>query len=128
MTLTFKYQSGRPYTDDEKLLGLVFNKRIPSFQDLRLRVQKTFRVGGFKYAAYLEGYNILNYKEWSRRIFTDEGLLKRWKRGDRNELIWYDPTFEEDPNERRVIYQYSDANSVYDNEPRYFRIGLRIQM
>lgn len=128
LSATYKYQSGRPYTDDEQLIGLVFNKRMPGVQDLRLRIQKFFRIGNYRYMVYLEGYNVLNYKEWSRRIFTDKATLLRWKRGDRDELIWYDPTFEEDPNETREIYQYSDAYSVYDNQPRYFRIGLRIQL
>jgi len=128
VSATFKYQSGRPYTDDEKLLGLVLNKRMPAFYDLKIRIQKTFRVGGYSFTPYLEGFNILNNKEYSRKIFTDKAMLQRWKRGDRDELVWYDGTFEEDPKETRELFQYNDAYSIYDNEPRYFRLGLRIQM
>jgi len=127
-SVTYKFQSGRPYTDDDQLLGLVLNKRMPSFSDLRLKIQKTLTIGDVTFSTYLEGYNILNVKEWSRQIFTDEETLRRWKNGDRESLIWYDPVFEEDPNETRAIYQYSDAYSVYNNEPRYFSIGLRIQL
>jgi len=128
VSLTYKYQSGRPYTDDDQLQGLVLNKRMPSFGDLRVKVQKRIRVGEYTITAYLEGFNVLNTKEWSRRIFTDNETLQRWKAGHREELIWYDPDYEENINETRVLYQYSDAYSIYGNDPQHFRLGLRIQL
>jgi outer membrane receptor protein involved in Fe transport len=125
VSTTLTYQTGMPYTYDELLLGLVNNKRQPSFTDLRLRVQKMFNLGRFRYILYLEGFNILNKKEWDDDVFeTDSDLLRRWVNGHREELLYFDGAYEEgDGFDQQYLYTRPDL--IYRNQPRYFRLGIR---
>ncbi len=129
ISTTFTYQTGQPYTWDDKLLGLVNNKRQPSFNDLKLRIQKNITVGNFTYTLYFEGFNLLNDKEWDEDVFDIDGdLLDRWKDGHRDEMKWYNGLYEEDTNVLMDVYQYSRAAQIWRNQPRTFRAGLMIQL
>lgn len=130
LSATFTYMTGRPYTYDVELLGLVNNKRQPSFNDLRMRLQKSFQIGQFRYMIYIEGFNILNSKEWDQDVFDlGSDLWKRWVRGDRESLLWFDPRYEESAsNAYEAIYQINRAFQIYSNQPRYFRAGVRVDM
>lgn len=125
---TLTYQTGRPYTYDEKNLGLVNNKRQPDFLDLKMRMQKLFKIGNFKYTLYVEGFNLLNIKEWDEDVFeTGSELLMRWVDGHREELLYFDLDYEEgDILQER--YQYTRPDLIYGNQPRNFRVGIRIDM
>lgn len=128
ISATFRFQSGQPYTYDEKLLGLIFNKRMPDSYELKMRIQKAIKIGDYRFLVYLEGYNLLNLKEFSSQVFTNKEYLLRYLNGERDSLIWYDGTYSENPNSAREIYQYSDADKIYRNQPRYFRFGIRAQL
>jgi hypothetical protein len=132
ISATFRFQTGQPYTDDEQHLGLVYNKRMPTEYNLKARIQKAFRVFGIDFMAYLEGFNLLDYRVYDQDVFdytNDLKLLERYKNGERESLIWYDyklggGTVDDYMNR----YKYSMEQTVYRNAPRYFRLGLELKL
>jgi len=132
LSTTFRLQSGQPYTDDENYLGLVYNKRMPTEYDLKVRLQKSFDIGGIEYMVYVEGFNLLNFKVYDSDVFdyTNElHLLDRYKNGERESLIWYDyemgsGTVDDYMNR----YRYSMEQTIYRNKPRYFRLGVQLKL
>jgi outer membrane receptor protein involved in Fe transport len=129
---TLRFQSGQPYTDDDQFLGLIYNKRMPDEFDLRIRVQKAFKIADVTYMIYLEGFNVLNQKVYNAAVFDDNSelnLLKRYKNGERESLVWYDwkaSGGREDYYANR--YKVSMEQTIYRNIPRYFRIGLEMRL
>ncbi|MFH0991217.1 MAG: TonB-dependent receptor [bacterium] len=130
VSLTFTFQSGRPYSDFSSGDLTTNNVRMPDLYDFKIRLQKSFKLGSYRYTAYVEGFNILNQREWSYSdIFKDKyNTLRRWNDGERESLIWYDPKYEQKPNVLDERYLYSNAYSVYENQPRYVRLGIWIEL
>ncbi|MGB2867252.1 MAG: carboxypeptidase-like regulatory domain-containing protein [Bacteroidota bacterium] len=135
VTLTFTFNSGRPYSDPSGGTLTKFNLRSPNYYDLKMRVQKSFMVGTSKYTAYVEGYNLLNFKEYSYDGVFDQknmqDVLLRWNDGERESLVWYNPKYRESVDREiaaKQRYLYSAYRSIFDNQPIYFRIGLWIEM
>ena len=112
---TYRYISGRPYTYDTSGQGLKYNRRSPIERDLRLRFQKGFRLSGFNFDFYVEGYNLLN-EQWYQysRTFNNDDNTRRWHT-DRGEIL----VEEDNP-------PYYTDRSVYllRNSPRHYRFGL----
>ncbi|TSA23317.1 TonB-dependent receptor [bacterium] len=135
IALTFTFNSGRPYSDPSGGTLTMFNMRSPNYYDLRIRMQKSFKVGTAKYTAYAEGYNLINFKEYSYDAIFDQrnmqDALLRWNDGERESLVWYNPKYRESVDREiasKQRYLYSTAAQIYDNQPAYFRIGLWIEM
>jgi hypothetical protein len=115
---TYRYQSGRPYTYDPTGQGLKFNKRAPDNHDLRLRIQKRFQAELASYTVYVEGFNILNEKEYAHwLIFNNEYYADRWN-NNRDLILLNDDQGDSGP------YGFYDSVRRISNEPRYFRVGL----
>ncbi|KAA3615266.1 MAG: TonB-dependent receptor [Calditrichaeota bacterium] len=112
---TYRYVSGRPYTYDTSGQGLKYNKRTPVERDLRIRFQKGFRLNGFNFDFYAEGFNLLN-EDWFQysRTFNSSENTARWH-NERNEIL-----IEKD------YIPYVTDRSVYllRNLPRHYRFGL----
>lgn len=129
LSATFTFQTGRPYSDFYSGDQTTNNMRMPDVYDLKVRVQKSFKAGAYKYTAYVEGFNLLNFKEWSSSIFSDNiNKLRRWNDGERESLIFYNPKYDATRTKLEERYLYSNSYSIYDNEPMYFRVGLWIEM
>ncbi|MBU2491684.1 MAG: TonB-dependent receptor [Bacteroidetes bacterium] len=132
ISATFRIQTGQPYTDDEQYLGVVYNKRMPTEYNLKVRLQKGFEIGGIDYMFYIEGFNLLNFKVYDQDVFdytNDLRLLDRYKNGERESLIWYDykaGSGTEDDYMNR--YRYSMEQIIYRNTPRYFRLGVELKL
>jgi len=81
---------------------------------------------------YMEGFNVLNQKVYNAAVFDDNSelnLLKRYKNGERESLVWYDwkaSGGREDYYANR--YKVSMEQTIYRNIPRYFRIGLEMRL
>jgi outer membrane receptor protein involved in Fe transport len=129
LSATFTFQTGRPYSDFYSGDQTTNNMRMPDVYDLKVRVQKSFKAGAYKYTAYVEGFNLLNFKEWSYSIFSDNiNKLRRWNDGERESLVFYSPKYDTTPTKLEERYLYSNSYSIYANEPMYFRVGLWIEM
>jgi outer membrane receptor protein involved in Fe transport len=129
VSATFTFQTGRPYSDFYSGDQTTNNMRMPDVYDLKMRVQKSFKAGAYKYTAYVEGFNILNFKEWSYGIFSDKlNKLRRWNDGERDGLVFYSPKYDQTPTKLEEMFVYSNAASIYSNQPRYFRLGLWIEL
>ncbi len=114
----YKYYSGRPYTWDDLGLGLKMNKRAPGFGDLRIRIQKQFNVGGTLLAVYLEGFNVLNKREYAYRVFSNEDVKSRWENEtDRDQVMIQDEW---------APYVYREDLYLIANQPRHFRLGMKM--
>jgi outer membrane receptor protein involved in Fe transport len=126
---TFTFQTGRPYSDYYSGDQTTNNMRMPDVYDLKARVQKTFKAGAYKYTAYVEGFNLLNFKEWSYGIFSDKlNKLRRWNDGERERLVFYSPKYDQTPTKLEEMYIYSNSASIYANQPMYFRVGVWIEL
>jgi len=112
----YRYMSGRPYTWDEYALGLRMNKRAPGFGNLNIRINKSFRLGSTNITLYLEGFNVLNQKEYAYRIFSNEETKSRWEYDRENLMI----------NDEHLPYVYREDLLLIANEPRHFRLGLKL--
>lgn len=135
LSLTFTFNSGRPYSDPSGGTLTMFNMRSPNYYDLRIRVQKSFKVGSVKYTAYAEGFNLINFKEYSYDAIFDQknmqDALLRWNDGERESLVWYNPIYRESVDREiasKQLFLYSVAQNIYDNQPAYFRLGLWIEL
>jgi len=135
VTLTFTFNSGRPYSDPSGGTLTKFNLRSPNYYDLKMRVQKSFMVGTVKYTAYVEGYNLINFKEYSYDAIFDQknmqDALLRWNDGERESLVWYNPIYRESVDREiasKQRYLFSASRDIYDNQPAYFRLGLWIEL
>lgn len=115
MSATYKYYSGRPFTDPSQ--GMLFGERTPFEQDLRLKIEKRVRINkDIDMRIYLEGYNILNEIKWQySRTFDNDYNTTRWFT-DRDEIL----TYKEYPP-----YYTSQEIYMIDNEPRHWRFGIK---
>ncbi len=114
LSATYRFMSGRPYTWDESGQGLKYNKRTPTENDLKMRLQKKIRFGETRMTLYFEGFNLLNDQVYHySRTFDDERETARWEQGQ-NVLIYneYAP------------YTTSQAIYLLSNQPRHYRMGL----
>ena len=117
VSATLRYMTGRPYTWDEKGLGLRFNKRTPDEKEFKARIEKHFRIGQNRFTLYWEGFNLLNEK-----IFN----YSRTFQNERNVVLW--------EKDRKHIFDYRGSeNSPYitnqefyllRNQPRHYRMGV----
>jgi outer membrane receptor protein involved in Fe transport len=135
VSLTFTYNSGRPYSDPSGGDLTMFNLRSPDYYDLKIRVQKSFMIGSVKYILYVEGYNLTNFQGYSySNIFDQKNMqdaLLRWNNGERGSLEWYNPQYRESADREiasKEQYLYNVANAMYNNQPRYFRVGLSLEL
>ncbi len=115
ISTTLKVYSGRPYTYDATGQGLKYNQRTPTETDLRVRIEKRIPFGRSQATFYVEGFNLLNQKQYYySRTFDDTRNTLKWQK-DRQNILVYD------------LYQpYITSQSVYllQNEPRHFRVGI----
>ncbi|MFH2032293.1 MAG: TonB-dependent receptor [Bacteroidota bacterium] len=115
ISLTYKYYTGRPYTWDESGQGLKYNQRTPDENDMRIRIEKRFKLGNTGMTVYVEGFNLLNEKIYSySRTFEDERNTPKWEL-DRENVLVYD---EYKP------YVSDQSIHLLSNEPRNFRLGV----
>ncbi|MFA7229408.1 MAG: hypothetical protein WC061_10265, partial [Melioribacteraceae bacterium] len=94
--------------------------------------QKAFTIGATTYMVYLEGFNLLNQKVFSRDVFdvnNEQQLFQRYKNGERDNLIWYDwKTSGGREDDYLNRYKVSDEQTIYSNKPIYFRLGLEVRL
>lgn len=115
ISLTWRYMTGRPYTWDVSGQGLKYNKRTPIESDLRLRIEKSFKINKTNITLYGEGFNLLNRMVYNySRTFNDERNTPKYENDPAN-LLTYD---EFSP------YVTSQEINLISNQPRYFRFGL----
>lgn len=115
ISFTLKYYTGRPYTWDESGQGLKYNKRTPDETDLRLRIEKTLRIGKTNMTIYGEGFNLLNRMVYHySRTFNDERNTLKYEL-DRENLLTYD---------EYAPFVTSQEITLLYNQPRYFRFGV----
>jgi len=120
-SITYRFQTGRPFTYDATGQGLRFNMRTPDEHDAKLRIDKKVKIGLVDLEFYLEGYNVLNTKAYD-----------------------YSRTFSDSPNNPyRTIYVQDQANLnterqfapyvtniegyLLGNQPRHFRFGVNLR-
>ena len=115
----FKVQSGRPFTWDVKGLGLKNNERAPTEYDVSLTLQKQFKVDRVTFMPYLEGFNLLNTREYAARVFSNIDYRERYMDGERGDDLLYDET------DGTAPYVTPEDQLIYGNRPRYFRLGLK---
>ncbi|MBN1302093.1 MAG: TonB-dependent receptor [Melioribacteraceae bacterium] len=118
LSLTYKVYSGRPYTYDISGQGLKFNRRTPTENDMRMRIEKRLEFGNTLVTIYGEGFNLLNEKVFNySRTFDDERTTQRWH-DDRENILTY--------NE---YYPYVTSQDIYllSNQPRNFRFGVIVK-
>jgi hypothetical protein len=114
ISFTYKFYSGRPYTFLEEGSGLL-NKRTPDEAELRMRIEKNFRVGKSVLKFYMEGFNLLDEEIYHySRTFNDERNTAKWEL-DRENILIYDqyPPFVTD-----------QSIHLLTNLPRHFRFGV----
>ncbi len=116
-SLTLRYLTGRPYTWDEKGLGLRFNKRTPEELESRARIEKRLRVRNSGVTLYLEVFNLFNKRLYHYyRTFRDEYNVVVWEK-DRKNLFNYRGV-ENSP------YVTNQEFFLLRNEPRHYRVGV----
>jgi outer membrane receptor protein involved in Fe transport len=114
---TYRFYTGRPYTWDESGQGLKFNQRTPTENDLRLRIEKTFKLGLTGITGYFEVFNLLNEQFWHySRTFNNDRNVVRWETLENREDILIEDLYT----------PYDTRQDVYllRNEPRHYRLGL----
>jgi len=116
LSATYKYYTGRPYTDPET--SLLFTERTPDEREIRMRIEKEIEVNGSKATVYVEGYNLNNEYTWSySRAFDNPYNTPRWKT-DPDGILTYD------------LYEpYISSQDIYllSNQPRHWRFGLIVK-
>ncbi len=116
LSATYKYYTGRPYTDPET--SLLFTERTPDEREIRMRIEKEIQVNGSKATVYVEGYNLNNEYTWSySRAFDNPYNTPRWKT-DPDGILTYD------------LYEpYISSQDIYllSNQPRHWRFGLIVK-
>lgn len=115
ISLTLKVYTGRPYTWDVTGQGLKYNKRTPTETDLRMRIEKTIKIGRTNFTLYGEGFNLLNNMVYNySRTFNDERNTPKWELNKDNVL-----TYDE-------FAPFVTSQEIYllSNQPRYFRLGI----
>ncbi len=118
LSLTYKLYSGRPYTYDETGQGLKFNKRTPTENDLRMRIEKRIKLANTNLVIYGEGFNLLNEKVFHySRTFDHDRNTPRWE-NDRDNILTYDEYFP---------YETSQEVYLLNNQPRHFRLGVVVK-
>ena len=117
-SLTFRYDSGRPFTWDPSGQGLIFNERTPDETELRFRVEKDIKISTTDVMFYVEGFNVLNSIIYSyNNVFNNPNSslnLTKWET-NRESIRVYD---EFKP------YVTDQSISVISNQPRSFRFGV----
>lgn len=114
LSFTYKFYSGRPYTFLQDGSGLL-NKRTPNEAELRMRLEKNFRIGKSMLKIYMEGFNLLDEEIYHySRTFNDERNTAKWEL-DRENILIYDqyPPFVTD-----------QSVHLLTNLPRHFRFGV----
>ncbi len=117
MSVTYRYYSGRPYTDPST--GLLYSMRTPEETDLRLRIEKDIRVGETTLTFYTEGFNLLNRYNWNySRTFSNSYNTPRW-RTDPQDLLTYE-----------LYSPYVTSQEIYllTNDPQHWRFGLIVKL
>ncbi len=113
---TYKYYTGRAYTDPES--SLLYSARTPDEREVRMRIEKDLRIGGNKTTIYVEGYNLRNDYTWSySRVFDNAYNTPRWKT-DPDGILTYD-----------LYAPYISSQDIYllSNQPRHWRFGFIVK-
>ena len=113
---TYKYYTGRPYTDPET--SLLYSERTPDEREIRMRIEKDISFSGSKATVYVEGYNLGNEYTWSySRAFDNPYNTPRWKT-DPDGILTYD-----------LYAPYISSQDIYllSNEPRHWRFGFIVK-
>ncbi len=120
-SLTYRFTSGRPYTYDPSGQGLQFNQRTPDETELRMRIEKSFKLSNTKMVVYLEGFNLTNNINYNySRVFSP---------GDSPSAAFNLTKWIVDPSSIRTYDEFKPYTSdqsvnVISNQPRYFRLGV----
>ncbi len=112
-SVTYKHYTGRPFTFLEEGSGLL-NKRTPDEGDLRMRIEKNFKIDKSVLKIFIEGFNLLDEEIYNySRTFNDERNTAKWEL-DRENILEYDqyPPFVTD-----------QSIHLLTNLPRHFRLG-----
>ncbi len=119
----FTLRSGQPYTDEEGLAtGNIYNRRLPVSKFLRFRINKQLNIAGQNLTLYVEGFNLLNDKEYDYWNLFNSLARSQSLEGLEN------GTVDKFPAEYVGPYTWTDpANTynIYGEPPRYFRAGIR---
>ncbi|TFG99254.1 MAG: TonB-dependent receptor, partial [Calditrichales bacterium] len=87
ISFTFRYATGRPYTWDASGQGLKYNKRTPTEEEGRMRIEKKIKWAASTMTAYAEVYNLFNKHTWNySRTFNNDRNLVRWET-DRENIL-----------------------------------------
>jgi outer membrane receptor protein involved in Fe transport len=114
ISLTYRYYSGRPYTFLEEGRGIL-DQRTPEESDLRMRIEKNFRIGQSVLNIFLEGFNLLNEEIFHySRTFDDSRNTAKWELDNENVLVYdqFPPFFTD------------QSVHLLTNQPRHFRLGV----
>ena len=124
VNVTYRFLSGRPFTYDEKGLGLRMNKRTPNEHRLNFRIAKTFEIDNVKATFFFEGYNMLNYMVFNYdRVFGSmQGgeFVERYVKYESGEISLEEFLTDND------FYPFITSLDAYliSNQPRHYRVGI----
>jgi len=113
VSATLRYMTGRPFTDPSQ--GILYGKRAPFERNLKMRIERGFRIKEKKVVFYMEGFNVLNEFTWNySRTFNSDYNTPRWFT-DKDEILTY-----------KLYAPYITSQDIYmlSNEPRHWRLGL----
>lgn len=113
---TYKYYTGRPYTDPEN--KLLYSERTPDEREIRMRIEKGIMIGTARTTVYVEGYNLNNEYAWSYgRAFDNSYNTPRWKTDPENILTY------------ELYAPYISSQDIYllRNQPKHWRFGLIVK-
>jgi len=121
ISATYTYESGRPFTYDASGQGLRFNLRTPDEHDLKIRIDKNFKIGQTTLNVYVEGFNMLNEfaYNYNNTFSEDPNNQYRVKYVENNEEILIEDRF--------GPYVTNVQGYLYGNQPRHFRFGASLK-
>lgn len=120
--ITERYGSGFPYDTQDRATATTVpaenDGRLPTTNQIDLRIQKGFDIGVGRLVTYLEVYNLLNKENM---VYSPEGVPYSSE--------WYQS--EEDRDGNGVADHYQDPEGRYQDwtvwsEPRHAKLGIEI--
>lgn len=120
-SITYRFQTGRPFTYDASGQGLRNNLRTPDEHDVKLRIDKAVKFGIVDLQFYLEGFNLFNTKTYNySRTFSDSP--------DNQYRTIYVQDQENLTTERQFAPYVTNIESyLMGNQPRHFRFGVNLR-
>lgn len=131
---TIRISSGRPYTWDDKGLGLKYNKRTPVEREMKFRVEKKVKLNSMGLTVYIEGFNLLNKPVYHySRTFDSDMNTHRWEQQVQYDKSGVETFPDKNPYHFLTYDEYSPYISdqrvyVLSNQPRHFRLGIKMDL